>query len=174
MQYWKRLSEWNKQTDFTLMAFLSVDQYVHLHYVIGTRNHRFYCRKFLNVEAKDEPLSPIKKVKEQHFIEAIETLQLLKTTFSPIEKLFVIKHTFQKMTTTVQQQLGQNYRWNMDDLFPVFLYVVVRARILQLGSELDFIQDFMEPSLENGELGIMFTTLKACYQQILQEKVSVT
>ncbi|KAK9739210.1 MORN repeat [Popillia japonica] len=152
MQYWKRLSEWNKQTDFTLMAFLSVDQ------------------KFLNVEAKDEPLSPIKKVKEQHFIEAIETLQLLKTTFSPIEKLFVIKHTFQKMTTTVQQQLGQNYRWNMDDLFPVFLYVVVRARILQLGSELDFIQDFMEPSLENGELGIMFTTLKACYQQILQEK----
>lgn len=78
------------------------------------------------------------------------------------------------MTATVQHQLGQNYRWNMDDLFPVFLYVVVRARILQLGSELDFIQDFMEPSLENGELGIMFTTLKACYQQILQEKVSVT
>lgn len=97
----------------------------------------------------------------------------MKTTFSPIEKLFVIKQTFQKMTVTVERQLGQNYRWNMDDLFPGFLYVVVRARILQLGSELDFIQDFMEPSLENGELGIMFTTLKACYQQILKEKLSV-
>ncbi|GJQ66990.1 hypothetical protein Trydic_g7984 [Trypoxylus dichotomus] len=71
MQYWKRLTEWNKQPDYTLMAFLSVDQ------------------KFLNVETNDQPLSPIKKVKEQHFVEAIETLQLLKTTFSPIEKLYV-------------------------------------------------------------------------------------
>lgn len=86
----------------------------------------------------------------------------------------MIKQTFQKMTLVVQEQLGADYRWNMDDLFPVFLYVVVRARITQLGSELDFITDFMEPSLENGVLGIMFTTLKACYQQILQEKISIT
>jgi amyotrophic lateral sclerosis 2 protein len=48
----------------------------------------------------------------------------------------------------------------MDDLFPVFNFVVVRSRILQLGSEIHFIEDFMEPYLQNGELGIMFTTLK--------------
>lgn len=93
------------------------------------------------------------------FVEAVETLQLLKTTFSPLEKLFVIRQTFEKMTQAVQVLLGHDYKWSMDDLIPVFLYVVVRARILQLGSETHFIDNFMEPSLENGELGIMFATL---------------
>lgn len=94
------------------------------------------------------------------FTKAVETLQQLKTTFSPFEKLLVIRQTFQNMTSTVQSQLGADYRWTMDDLFPVFHFVVVRARILQLGSEIHFIEDFMEPNLQNGELGIMFTTLK--------------
>ncbi|XP_017773870.1 PREDICTED: alsin isoform X2 [Nicrophorus vespilloides] len=151
-QYWKRLLEWNKQPDYTLMVFLHVDS------------------KFLK---SDHPKSPTSIVKDQTFTEAVEMLQQLKTTFSPMEKLLVIKETFQKMTKVVQEQLGENYRWNMDDLLPVLLYVVVRARILQLGSELDFVEDFMEPSLESGELGIMFTTLKACYQQILQEKLTI-
>jgi len=48
----------------------------------------------------------------------------------------------------------------MDELFPVFNFVVVRASVLQLGSEIHFIEDFMESYLQNGELGIMFTTLK--------------
>lgn len=60
----------------------------------------------------------------------------------------------------VQRELGTLYLWTMDDLFPVFNFVVVRSRILQLGSEIHFIEDFMEPYLQNGELGIMFTTLK--------------
>ncbi|KAF5288576.1 hypothetical protein FQA39_LY15355 [Lamprigera yunnana] len=153
LQYWKRLSEWNKHSDYTLMAFLSVDQ------------------KFLSHTSQEGFLpSP---VKEQSFLEAIETLQLLKTTFSPIEKLRIIRQTFTKMTHMVQNQLGPEYKWSMDDLFPAFLYVVVRSRILQLGSEIHFMEDYMIPSLENGELGIMFTTLKACYQQILQEKTSI-
>ena len=48
----------------------------------------------------------------------------------------------------------------MDDLFPVFLFVVVRARICHLGAEIHFIDDVMESHLQFGELGIMFTTLK--------------
>ena len=54
----------------------------------------------------------------------------------------------------------------MDDLFPVFLYVVVRARIRHLGAEIHFIDDLMEEHLQLGELGIMFTTLKVYYHLI--------
>lgn len=54
----------------------------------------------------------------------------------------------------------------MDELLPVFSFVVVRASVLQLGSEIHFIEDFMEPYLQNGELGIMFTTLKVGYDYI--------
>ena len=57
-------------------------------------------------------------------------------------------------------QLKREHRWCMDDLFPVFMYIVVRARIQHLGAEIHFIDDLMEPHLEHGELGLMFTTLK--------------
>ncbi|UYV83609.1 ALS2 [Cordylochernes scorpioides] len=60
----------------------------------------------------------------------------------------------------VEPNVAANFLWTMDDLFPLFQYVVVRARIRHLGSEIHLVQDLMEPHLENGELGIMFTTLK--------------
>lgn len=94
------------------------------------------------------------------FVEAIETLQQIITVFLPVEKLSVIRSTVKKMTPVAQQLLGDAYVWNMDDLFPLFLYVVVRARIPHLGAELEFMEHFMDRNLENGELGIMFTTLK--------------
>jgi len=50
--------------------------------------------------------------------------------------------------------------WCMDDLFPIFQFVVIRARIHHLGAEISYIEDLMESYLEFGELGIMFTTLK--------------
>ncbi|CAB3248214.1 unnamed protein product [Arctia plantaginis] len=154
--YWRRLLKWNRQPDLTLMAFLGIDQ-----------------KFWVGYACPPNQLSPTSPMKEQLFQEAVETLQQLKTTFSPIEKLLVIRSTFQKMTIAVQQELGQNYLWSMDELFPVFHFVVVRARILQLGSEIHFIEDFLEPGMQHGELGLMFTTLKACYFQILQEKMSM-
>jgi hypothetical protein len=48
----------------------------------------------------------------------------------------------------------------MDDLFPIFQFVVVRAKIRHLGAEIQMIDDLMESHMEHGELGIMFTTLK--------------
>ena len=61
----------------------------------------------------------------------------------------------------------------MDDLFPVFQYIVVRARILQLGAEIHLIDDLMESHLYSGEYAIMFTTLQASYYQILRESISM-
>ena len=54
-----------------------------------------------------------------------------------------------------------------------FQYVVVRARILQLGAEIHLIEDLMEPELLSGEFGIMFTTLQAAYYQILKESAAM-
>uniref|UniRef100_A0A1B6BY78 VPS9 domain-containing protein n=1 Tax=Clastoptera arizonana TaxID=38151 RepID=A0A1B6BY78_9HEMI len=142
--YIKRLFKWNKHPDITLMALLDID------------------KKFWPREEDEKP-----------FLVAIETLQQLKTTFCPMEKMLVIQNAFQQMTLDVQTKLGADYLWSMDDLFPVFHFVVLRSCICKLGSEIHFIEDFMEPSLEHGELGIMFATLQACYFQILQEKVSI-
>uniref|UniRef100_A0AAR5PKC5 VPS9 domain-containing protein n=1 Tax=Dendroctonus ponderosae TaxID=77166 RepID=A0AAR5PKC5_DENPD len=146
-QYKKVLIEWNKLSDRSLMSGLSVEKkFLHLDQCINLSD------------------------KSCAFVEAIETLQQIITVFLPIEKLSVIRSTVKKMTPVAQELLGDAYVWNMDDLFPLFLYVVVRARIPHLGAELEFMEHFMDRNLENGELGIMFTTLKACYQQILQDK----
>lgn len=113
-------------------------------------------RKFFDLDQPNISLSD----KSSAFVEAIETLQQIITVFLPIEKLTVIRSTIEKMTPVARNLLGGSYVWNMDDLFPLFLYVVVRARIPHLGAELEFMEHFMDQNLDNGELGIMFTTLK--------------
>ena len=67
--------------------------------------------------------------------------------------------------------LSDDFVWSMDDLFPVFLFVVIRSRLRYLGSEIQFMEDLMDDHLEYGELGLMFTTLKACHLQIHTEKL---
>uniref|UniRef100_A0A6Q2YD50 VPS9 domain-containing protein n=1 Tax=Esox lucius TaxID=8010 RepID=A0A6Q2YD50_ESOLU len=94
------------------------------------------------------------------------------TTFTPSDKLQVIQLTFEEITKEVMSSLKDNFLWSMDDLFPVFLYVVLRARIRNLGSEVSLIEDLMDPCVQHGEHGIMFTTLKACYYQIQHEKIT--
>jgi len=64
----------------------------------------------------------------------------------------------------VQSTLGTEHVWCMDELFPIFQYVVVRSKIRHLGAEVHFIEDLMERYLENGELGIMFTTLYVSHE----------
>lgn len=120
-------------------------------------------RKFFNLDQQHISLSD----KSGAFVEAIETLQQIITVFLPIEKLTVIRSTIEQMTPVARNLLGGSYVWNMDDLFPLFLYVVVRARIPHLGAELEFMEHFMDQNLDNGELGIMFTTLKVVNVNVL-------
>ena len=61
---------------------------------------------------------------------------------------------------TVEEFSQEEHVWCMDDLFPIFQFVVVRGKLHHLGAEIHFIEELMESYLEFGELGIMFTTLK--------------
>lgn len=56
------------------------------------------------------------------------SLCVCSTTFTPSDKLQVIQLTFEEITQDVQSLLKRDFLWSMDDLFPVFLYVVLRAR----------------------------------------------
>jgi amyotrophic lateral sclerosis 2 protein len=42
----------------------------------------------------------------------------------------VIQLTFEEITKEVVSSLENSFLWSMDDLFPVFLYVVLRARLV--------------------------------------------
>ncbi|KAK7893528.1 hypothetical protein WMY93_022680 [Mugilogobius chulae] len=158
--YWECVLRLNKQADLALLAFLGVQQ------------------KFWPVVTPDSTVAPgqrtqvLTSTKDACFASAVETLQQISTTFTPSDKLQLIQLTFEEITQEVQALLQQDFLWSMDELFPVFLYVVLRARIRNLGSEVSLIEDLMDPCVQHGEHGIMFTTLKACYYQIQHEKLT--
>ncbi|XP_053170323.1 alsin isoform X1 [Scomber japonicus] len=157
--YWECVLRLNKQPDMALLAFLGVQQ-------------KFWPVSFsVSMPVLGERQQVLSSTKDACFATAVETLQQISTTFTPSDKLQVIKITFEEITQEVQSLLKQDFLWSMDDLFPVFLYVVLRARIRNLGSEVSLIEDLMDPCVQHGEHGIMFTTLKACYYQIQHEKV---
>ncbi|XP_062972239.1 alsin [Elgaria multicarinata webbii] len=154
--YWECVLRLNKQPDTALLSFLGVQT-------------KFWptTASFLGENKKVLP-----NTKDACFASAVECLQQISTTFTPADKLKVIQQTFEEISQNVLENLHEDFLWSMDDLFPVFLYVVLRARIRNLGSEVHLIEDLMDPYLQHGEQGIMFTTLKACYYQIQHEKLT--
>ncbi|XP_067931555.1 alsin-like [Watersipora subatra] len=154
-QYWNKLQRFNKQCDSTLFSYLGIperfrisqeEEATHGEFKSGTSTNGCYSS-------------------------AIESLQRLSTCFTPAEKLQVLQLTFEKLNNIVKASLSDDFNWTMDDLFPVFLFVVIRSRLRYLGSEIHFMDDLMDGHLEFGELGLMFTTLKACHLQIHTEKL---
>ncbi|XP_029462134.1 alsin isoform X2 [Rhinatrema bivittatum] len=154
--YWECVLRLNKQPDMALLSFLGVQR-------------KFWPTMVLLLGDNKKVLP---STKDACFATAVECLQQISTTFTPSDKLKVIQQTFEEITQEVLQILQEEFLWSMDDLFPVFLYVVLRARIRNLGSEVHLIEDLMDPYLQHGEQGIMFTTLKACYYQIQHEKLT--
>nr|XP_020670133.1 alsin [Pogona vitticeps] len=154
--YWECVLRLNKQPDTALMSFLGVQQ-------------KFWPTT-TSILGENKKVLP--NTKDACFASAVECLQQISTTFTPADKLKVIQQTFEEISQNVLENLHEDFLWSMDDLFPVFLYVVLRARIRNLGSEVHLIEDLMDPFLQHGEQGIMFTTLKACYYQIQHEKLS--
>ena len=56
-------------------------------------------------------------------VTAVETLQQLKTTFTPFEKLEVLVEVFKEINEIGQLIGGSDFCWSMDNLFPVFVYI---------------------------------------------------
>lgn len=154
--YWECVLRLNKQADMALLSFLGVPS-------------KFWPTE-ISVLGENKKVLP--STKDACFADAVESLQQISTTFTPTDKLKVIQQTFEEITQEAVAAHQQDFLWSMDDLFPVFLYVVLRARIRNLGSEVHLIEDLMDPYLQHGEQGIMFTTLKACYYQIQREKLT--
>uniref|UniRef100_A0AAX7U419 Alsin Rho guanine nucleotide exchange factor ALS2 a n=1 Tax=Astatotilapia calliptera TaxID=8154 RepID=A0AAX7U419_ASTCA len=152
-EYWERILRLNKQPDQSLLSFLEVQE-------------KFWP---LWMSILGEKKQIVSSSKDACFVSAVETLQQISTRFTPSDKLMVIQKSFEELTLEVKPLLHGDFLWCMDDLFPLFLYVVLRARIRNLGAEISLIEDMMDPNIQHGELGLMFTTLKACYIQIQRE-----
>ncbi|XP_004614572.2 ALS2 C-terminal-like protein [Sorex araneus] len=108
-------------------------------------------------------------VRDKCFLSATECLQKIMTTVDPREKLEVLERTYGEIEATVSRVLGQEHKLPMDDLLPLLIYVVSRARIQHLGAEIHLIRDMMDPSHTGGLYDFLLTALESCYEHIQKE-----
>ncbi|XP_045153634.1 ALS2 C-terminal-like protein [Echinops telfairi] len=112
-------------------------------------------------------------VRDKCFLSAIECLQKMITTVDPREKLEVLERTYREIEATVSRVLGQEHKLPMDDLLPLLIYVVSRARIQHLGAEIHLIRDMMDPTHTGGLYDFLLTALESCYEHIRKEDMQL-
>ncbi|XP_005383490.1 PREDICTED: ALS2 C-terminal-like protein isoform X3 [Chinchilla lanigera] len=108
-------------------------------------------------------------VRDKCFLSATECLQKIITTVDPREKLEVLEKTYGEIEATVSHVLGREHKLPMDDLLPLLIYVVSRARIQHLGAEIHLIRDMMDPVHMGGLYDFLLTALESCYEHIQKE-----
>ncbi|NXM14280.1 AL2CL protein, partial [Ploceus nigricollis] len=99
-------------------------------------------------------------IKDKCFLSATECLQKLITTVDPREKLEILRKTYEELERTVSRLLDADYRLPMDDLLPLLMFVVSRAKIQHLGAEIHLIRDLMDPTNQGGMLDFLLTALE--------------
>nr|XP_035131048.2 ALS2 C-terminal-like protein isoform X1 [Callithrix jacchus]XP_035131049.2 ALS2 C-terminal-like protein isoform X1 [Callithrix jacchus]XP_035131050.2 ALS2 C-terminal-like protein isoform X1 [Callithrix jacchus] len=133
--------------------------------------------EFLDVQKHLWPLKDLRLtsnqrcslVRDRCFLSATECLQKIMTTVDPREKLEVLERTYGEIEGTVSRMLGREYKLPMDDLLPLLIYVVSRARIQHLGAEIHLIRDMMDPIHTGGLYDFLLTALESCYEHIQKE-----
>ncbi|NXC07812.1 AL2CL protein, partial [Orthonyx spaldingii] len=124
--------------------------------------------EFLDVQKHLWPLKDLTLTSNQRrslimdkcFLSATECLQKLITTVDPREKLEILGKTYEEMEATVSRVLDKEYKLPMDDLLPLLMYVVSRAKIQHLGAEIHLIRDLMDPTNQGGMFDFLLTALE--------------
>uniref|UniRef100_A0A8B9SIG3 ALS2 C-terminal like n=1 Tax=Anas platyrhynchos TaxID=8839 RepID=A0A8B9SIG3_ANAPL len=88
------------------------------------------------------------------------------TTVDPREKLLILQKTYEEIESTVSRVVETDYKLPMDDLLPLLMYVVSRAKIQHLGAEIHLIRDLMDPTNQGGLYDFLLTALESCYEHI--------
>ncbi|XP_069503187.1 ALS2 C-terminal-like protein [Ambystoma mexicanum] len=138
--------------------------------------------EFLDVQKHFWPLKDLRLttnqrhslVRDRCFLSATECLQKIITTVNPREKLEILLKTYKEIESTVSRVVEKAYSLPMDDLLPLLVYVVSRARIQHLGAEIHFIRDLMDPENVGGIYDFMLTALESCYEYIQKEQSKST
>ncbi|GAB5568002.1 ALS2 C-terminal-like protein [Prionailurus iriomotensis] len=122
-----------------------------------------------NLRSPPPTMQRLSLVRDKCFLSATECLQKIITTVDPREKLEVLERTYGEIEATVSRVLGQEHKLPMDDLLPLLIYVVSRARIQHLGAEIHLIRDMMDPIHTGGLYDFLLTALESCYEHIQKE-----
>lgn len=103
-------------------------------------------------------------------------LHLIESTFKHVETAaeMVSKMSDAQIPTTdsTDKPDADIVQLNADNMMPLTIFLLLRAAIPHLGTEILLLEDLMGPDFEfvmNGFAGYCFTTVKAAYQHIIND-----
>jgi hypothetical protein len=100
---------------------------------------------------------------QQPYHNAIKTLRKISLLKSPRDKLGCILQTFKDIIQCVGdfwEHYDREAVVGADDLVPIFAYVILKARLPKIFSEMNFIWEFATDSEMNGKYGYGFATFQ--------------
>lgn len=109
-------------------------------------------------KSTDSTGSPFDSLNVEHgesipYAEAIKAIERIQDHTNPWDKLNSINECFNRIkTTVVDHYKGKVEIETMDDILPIFIYVVSQAQISHIVSEISFCQDFVKILDEGYEL----------------------
>lgn len=87
------------------------------------------------------------------YAEAIKAIEKLQEFTNPWDKLNCINESFNRIkTTVVDHYKGKFEIETMDDILPIFIYVISQSQVSHIVSEIQFLMDFLKILDEGYEL----------------------
>jgi hypothetical protein len=107
------------------------------------------------------------------YAKAITKLRELESNYSPLKKLDIIIATTRLICECVddywkddQSINKENLVIDADQILSIFLYIVIKAKVMNLKGHVNLIYDFGRKIVQNGQMGYYVTTIEACILQI--------
>ncbi|XP_063715898.1 alsin-like isoform X2 [Symsagittifera roscoffensis] len=126
---------------------------------------------FYEVEPKFQPSFDANKNSGVDYSGAIEALKKISDAVVPSRKLECVSDAFEQLVKSASQLSGEeSTRLMMDTVLPIFLFVIVRAKVRYLSSEIQFVEDFANFS-DTPEAEFILQTVKVAYVHLTTEKI---
>ena len=127
----------------------------------------------LGIELKFQIDIPRDKNTEVGYAKAISKLRELECSYSPLKKLEIIIATTRLICECVDDYWKDDPSMNRENLvidadqvLSIFLYIVIKAKIINLKGHVNLIYDFGRKIIQNGQMGYYVTTIEACILQV--------
>jgi len=111
------------------------------------------------VDQEDSEGENLSNQLEKHLPNWIGILTSIQTKYLATQKLDTLVNLLSDI---------KKFQTSADDLIPLLTFILIRAKIENLGCHLQFINDFLFRGLNSGSRGYCFTSFKSCYLYILR------
>ena len=125
------------------------------------------CMKFRWITPQHLEISE-KYINENLWQSAIELINCIDSEKSPVEKLKCVHSAYKILNNCISFCSGKQEYAGLDDIFPIFIYVILKAQPKRMFSNMHYIKTFMSPGRLLTTYGFLLTQIEGSVNFILE------